>query len=69
MLILFWLACFVFAAVAYLLVSNLESWSFDRCGNNSTVLCAASGLVVGYWWLMAVPGIAALMYVGTRVWR
>ena len=69
LLILFGLASLVFGAVAYLLVSNLQAWSFDHCGNNAAGLCAISGLIVGYWWLIAVPGIAGLMYVGTRVWR
>jgi hypothetical protein len=59
LLVLFSLASVVFGTVAYLLVSNLKAWSFEQCGNNSTVLCAVSGLIVGYWWLAAVPGIAA----------
>jgi hypothetical protein len=67
--VLFCLASFVFGPIAYLLVSNLQAWSFGHCGNNSTALCAVSGLLLGYWWVTLVPGIVALMYVGSRVWR
>jgi hypothetical protein len=63
------LSTLVFAATAYLLVSNLERWSFGHCGNNATVLCGVSGMVTGYWWLLAIPGIAALTYLGSRWWR